>query len=221
MINICKGKENVSKMRLRKVANAQELLLKSKNYIPNPEEYKGTWEKVFDNSHEIHLEIGTGKGDFIIAKALAHPEINFIGMEKESSVLVRAVEKLGDKNIDNLRFLCYDAEKIREVFEREITTLYLNFSDPWPKNRHAKRRLTSPIFLSSYDSIFKGKKHIIQKTDNILLFAYSLEMLSKHGYTLEKVSLDLENSGIENYQTEYEKRFIEQGYKINYVEAIK
>ena len=208
-------------MRLRKVAGAQDILLKSKNFISNPEEYKGTWEKVFESPSEIHLEIGTGKGDFIIQKALAHPEINFIGMEKESSVLVRAIEKLENKDIPNLRFICYDAEKVREVFDKEITTLYLNFSDPWPKNRHAKRRLTSPSFLSSYDYIFTGNNHIIQKTDNILLFAYSLEMLSKHGYTLEKVSLDLENSGIENYQTEYEKRFIEQGYKINYVEAIK
>ena len=208
-------------MRLRKVANAHDLLLQSKNYMEHPEEQKGAWDSVFERKGEIHLEIGTGKGDFIIAKALAHPEINFIGMEKESSVLVRAIEKLGTQEIPNLRLICYDAEKICEVFDKEITTLYLNFSDPWPKNRHAKRRLTSPSFLDAYDCIFKGENHIIQKTDNILLFAYSLEMLSQHGYTLEKVSLDLENAGIENYQTEYEKRFIELGYKINYVEAKK
>lgn len=208
-------------MRLRKVANAKEILEENPMYIKNATAYKGKWQSAFDAIQEIHLEIGTGKGDFIISKAMAHPEINFIGMEKYESVLVRAIEKLGSKTLPNLRFICFDASNIQELFEREITTLYLNFSDPWPKKKHEKRRLTSPSFLDSYDSIFVRVAHIIQKTDNISLFAYSLEMFSKHGYTLEKVSLDLENESLENYQSEYEKRFIAQGYKINYVEAIK
>ena len=208
-------------MRLRKVANASDILKSCPLFIEDGSKKKGKWQSEFNNKNEIHLEIGTGKGDFIIASALANPNINYIGMEKENSVLVRAIEKVKDKEIPNLRFICYDASKIGDVFDHEITTLYLNFSDPWPKNKHEKRRLTSNSFLKSYEEIFLKKYHIKLKTDNINFFAYSLEQLSKHGYTLEKVSLNLEEEKIENYKTEYEKKFMELGYKINYVEAIK
>ena len=209
------------KMRLRKVKNAKEILQACPIYIEDAKKNKGKWDSVFPKKQSIHLEIGTGKGDFIIALALSYPEINFIGMEKESSVLVRAVEKIKDQNIPNLRFICEDASTIEELFEKEEENLYLNFSDPWPKKKHAKRRLTSNNFLTSYDKIFKREACIKLKTDNIEFFAYSLESLSKHGYTLEKVSLNLEEEDLRNYKTEYEKKFIELGKKINYVEALK
>ena len=160
-----------------------------------------------------------GKGDFIINMAIHYPDVNFIGIEKYESVLVRAIEKLEDKNLNNLKLIRYDATTIDKVFDKEIDTLYLNFSDPWPKYRHAKRRLTSPIFLKMYDKIFVDTKRIIQKTDNIGLFAYSLETLNNYGYTFNKVSLDLHNEDIFNIKTEYEKKFSDAGVKINYLNA--
>ena len=208
-------------MRLRKVKNALEMLEKSPYYIQNPFENKGHWQNVFPNKQPIHLEIGMGKGQFLIEMAKKYPEINFIGIEKYDSVLVRAIEKVQKEEIPNLFFLCVDAKEISNVFAKEITTIYLNFSDPWPKTRHAKRRLTSPDFLNFYDNIFVNKKEIIQKTDNPLLFTYSLEELSKHGYVLEKISLDLAKEKIANVKTEYEEKFTELGYPIYYVYAYK
>ena len=162
-----------------------------------------------------------GKGDFIINMAKSYPDINFIGMEKYESVMVRAIEKLDDIELTNLKLIRYDATTIDKVFDHEIDTLYLNFSDPWPKSRHAKRRLTSPIFLNLYDKIFESTNKIIQKTDNIHLFAYSLETLNNYGYTFNKVSLDLHNEDIPNIKTEYEKKFANLGIKINYLNAKK
>ena len=208
-------------MRLRNVKNAYEDLTKSSYFINNPKENKGKWKRIFQNENPIHLEIGMGKGQFLINMAKAYPHINFIGMEKFASVLIRAIKKVEEEELSNIRFICEDAKNIEDFFDKEITTLYLNFSDPWPKTRHAKRRLTSPEFLKSYDTIFLKDGHIIQKTDNILLFAYSLEQLSKHGYILEKVSLDLANTNIFNIKTEYEEKFSSLGYKIHYVEARK
>ena len=208
-------------MRLRNVKNAKEILLSSPYYIDKPCEKKGSWNTVFLKSAPIHLEVGCGKGQFLINMAKEHPNINFIGMEYQESVLVRAIQKLEDSNIPNLKFVCVHASLIHEVFDHEIETLYLNFSDPWPKSRHAKRRLTSPDFLREYDQIFKNEKIIIQKTDNIGLFAYSLENFSKHGYTLERVTLDLASTDIPNIKTEYEEKFMNLGYKINYVKAVK
>ena len=208
-------------MRLRNVKNAIEKLNDSCYFIKNPKDYYGKWQDFFKNNNPIHLEIGSGKGNFLINKAKENPNINFVGIEKFSSVLVRAIEKLTLENISNLAFLCIDAKEITNVFDHEIKLIYLNFSDPWPKKRHADRRLTSLNFLKLYDSIFVNEKHIIQKTDNIGLFAYSLEQLSKNGYILEKVSLDLANEDISNIKTEYEEKFTELGFKINYLEAIK
>ena len=208
-------------MRLRNVKNAYENLTKSSYFVKNPKENKEKWQEVFQNKNPIHLEIGMGKGQFLINMAKTYPNINFIGMEKFASVLVRAIKKIEEEQLTNIRFICEDAKNIEDFFDREITTLYLNFSDPWPKTRHAKRRLTSKEFLKCYDKIFLKDCHIIQKTDNILLFAYSLEELSKHGYIFEKISLDLANSTISNIQTEYEEKFSSLGYKINYVEARK
>ncbi len=208
-------------MRLRNVKNAYENLTKSSYFVKNPKENKEKWQEVFQNKNPIHLEIGMGKGQFLINMAKTYPNINFIGMEKFASVLVRAIKKIEEEQLTNIRFICEDAKNIEDFFDREITTLYLNFSDPWPKTRHAKRRLTSKEFLKCYDKIFLKDCHIIQKTDNILLFAYSLEELSKHGYIFEKISLDLANSTISNIKTEYEEKFSSLGYKINYVEARK
>ena len=162
-----------------------------------------------------------GKGDFIIGKCLLHPDINFIGIEKYESVMVRAIDKLKDMEVPNLRLIRFDATNIDSLFDHEISTLYLNFSDPWPKARHAKRRLTSPVFLKLYDSIFVGSPHIVQKTDNIGLFAYSIESLSNYGYTFDKVSLDIETADVEDVETEYEKKFKSLGVKINYLDAVK
>ena len=208
-------------MRLRNVKNAKEIVESSKYVINNPEEYKSKFKSIFKNDNNIHLEIGTGKGNFLIGMAKKYPNINFIGIEKYESVLVRAIEKIEIENLENIRFIRYDATYINNLFNKEIDTLYLNFSDPWPKARHAKRRLTSPYFLNLYDNIFSSSCKIIQKTDNINLFAYSLETLSNHGYVFERVSLDLHSEDIENIETEYETRFASQGTKINYLVAKK
>jgi len=208
-------------MRLRNVKNAVSIVENSKYVINNPEEYKGNFKSFFSNNNPIHLEIGMGKGDFIINMAKTYPNINFIGMEKYESVMVRAVEKLENLEINNLKLIRYDATTIDKVFDKEIDTLYLNFSDPWPKTRHAKRRLTSPIFLNLYDKIFFSTNKIIQKTDNIGLFAYSIETLNNYGYKFNKISLDLHNEEIPNIKTEYERKFSEAGIKINYLNAEK
>lgn len=204
----------VSFMRLRKVKNAKEQIESSNYVISNPEEYKGKFNKVFNNDNPIRIEIGMGKGTFIYNNALRYPDINFIGIEKFDSVLVRAVQKLENTNIPNLKLIRMDALDIDKVFEREIDTIYLNFSDPWPKNRHELRRLTSPVFLEKYDNVFKDKKTIIQKTDNRHLFEYSLVSLISYGYKLEKISLDLykeEELLKENIPTEYETKFALNG----------
>ena len=208
-------------MRLRRVKNALETVENSKYVINNPEEYKGKFNEVFNNDNPIYLEIGMGKGDFIIQNALNHPENNYIGVEKYESVQMRAVQKLEEYDLSNLKLIHIDAENLNDVFSKEIDTIFLNFSDPWPKKRHAKRRLTSSVFLKIYDFLFKGKPHIIQKTDNIGLFASSIVSLSEYGYTIHNCSLDLHSENIENYETEYEQRFSSKGQKINYLDAVK
>ena len=208
-------------MRLRNVKNAKNIVDNSKYVINNPEEYIGKYQTIFNNDNPINIEIGMGKGDFIIGMAKKYPNINFIGIEKYESVMVRAIEKLENIDLPNLKLIRMDAIEIDKVFNKEINTIYLNFSDPWPKKRHAKRRLTSEIFLRLYDQIFISTPHIIQKTDNIGLFASSLVSLSKYGYTLEEVSLDLKNESIDNVVTEYENKFMNLGTNINYLNAKK
>ena len=210
-------------MRLKHVKNAEERIKKGTYYIESPEEYKATWNKIFKNNNPIHLEIGMGKGDFIIEKAISNPNTNFIGLEKYDSVIVRAIEKSNELELTNLKLIRIDARKIEEVFDKEIDTIYLNFSDPWPKDRHAKRRLTSPNFLEKYDHIFKNKPHIIMKTDNAGLFNYSKESLSEYGYTINEITDDLYKSKYlnGNIPTEYEKKFVSKGIKINYLNAVK
>ena len=210
-------------MRLKHVKGAEEIIKKGAYYIENPEQYIGNWKNCFQNQNPIHIEIGMGKGDFIIENALKHPNINYIGIEKYDSVLVRAIQKSNDLILNNLKLIRIDANDIEKILKEEIDLIYLNFSDPWPKDRHAKRRLTSPIFLTKYDSIFKNKCHIIMKTDNTSLFNYSKEKIKEYGYKIIESTNDLYNSKQieENIQTEYEKKFVEKNIKINYLEAIK
>lgn len=208
-------------MRLRNVKNAREIVDNSSFVVHNPKEYKGKYNEVFGNNNPIELEIGMGKGNFIIDKAMKNPNINFIGVERYESVVCRALEKLDNTNLTNVKIICIDAFELDDVFDKEISTIYLNFSDPWPKKRHAKRRLTSHVFLPVYDLIFKDEKVIVQKTDNVGLFESSIVSLSTYGYTIEEISLDLASTGMENSLTEYEAKFMSQGIKINYLKARK
>lgn len=201
-------------MRLRNVKGASEVIERSLYVIKNYEEYKGKYNLVFSNNNPIHIEIGMGKGDFIINMAKKYPEINFIGIEKFDSVLVRAIEKL-EEDIPNLRFIRMDAISIENAFHKEIDTIYLNFSDPWPKNRHEHRRLTSIKFLNRYDDLFSKEKKIVMKTDNRKLFEFSVISFTNYGYKIEEISLDMYNDNIkDNVQTEYEKKFHEKGFPI-------
>jgi tRNA (guanine-N7-)-methyltransferase len=209
-------------LRLKHVKGANEVIEKGVYYIANPTDYKGVWRKVFKNDNPLYLEIGIGKGDFIIENALRYPNINFIGIEKYDSVIVRAIEKSNHLEINNLKIIRMDAKEIDNVFEKEIDLIYLNFSDPWPKDRHAKRRLTSPIFLELYEKIFKNTKHIIMKTDNNNLFEYSKDTLENCGYIINYLTRDLHNENDDsNIMTEYEKKFSSKGIKINKLDATK
>ena len=204
-------------MRLRNVPGARETIIENQFSIQEPEQKKGKWAEVFGNDHPIHIEVGMGKGQFIIEMARRNPEVNYIGIEKYSSVLVRAVEKLEDFEQDNLRLIRMDAENIEEVFDKdEVDRIYLNFSDPWPKDRHAKRRLTSRQFLERYHNILKEEGRVIFKTDNRPLFDFSLEEVKEAGWTLEKSTFDLHHSEyVEgNIMTEYEEKFVAKGNPI-------
>lgn len=202
-------------MRLKNVKNAKDIINNSKYIVLNPYDYKGKWNSLFKNNNPINIEIGMGKGNFIIKMAKKNKDINFIGIEMFDSVIVRAVQKLENEDIPNLKLIRLDANYIEDIFYKEINTIYLNFSDPWPKKRHAKRRLTSHLFLEKYDNIFKFKKEIIQKTDNINLFSYSISSLSTYEYTLDYVTLDLlSENDPDNVLTEYESKFNSKGVRI-------
>ena len=204
-------------MRLRNVPGARETIIENQFSIQQPEQMKGKWEEVFQNDHPIHIEVGMGKGQFIIEMARRNPEVNYIGIEKYSSVLVRAGEKLEDFEQDNLRLIRMDAENIEEVFSKaEVDRIYLNFSDPWPKDRHAKRRLTSTRFLERYDNILTPEGRVMFKTDNKDLFDFSLEQVEEAGWILENHTYDLHHSEYNegNVMTEYEEKFSAKGNPI-------
>ena len=202
-------------MRLKNVKNAKDIINNSKYIVLNPYDYKGKWNSLFKNNNPINIEIGMGKGNFIIKMAKKYKDINFIGIEMFDSVIVRSVQKLENEDIPNLKLIRLDANYIEDIFDKEINTIYLNFCDPWPKKRHEKRRLTSDVFLKKYDNIFKGKKEIIQKTDNINLFSYSLSSLSLYGYKFDYVTLDLlSENDLDNVLTEYESKFNSKGVRI-------
>ena len=208
-------------MRLRNVKNKEEIMNSSSLLVRDEAQYKGNWKSLFNNDNPIYIEIGMGKGDFIIGNALNNPNINYIGIEKYDSVMARAIEKIKD-DIPNLRLVRMDAKDIENVFYKEVDRVYLNFSDPWPKKRHAERRLTSNTFLKKYDSIFRNNMEIQMKTDNISLFEFSLVSLSNYGYVLKEVSLDLHSLQKEdNVMTEYERKFLSMGVRINYLAATK
>lgn len=172
---------------------------------------------MFNNDNNIEVEIGMGKGKFIIEKAIQNPNINYIGIEKYDSPLVSAVKKLEELEINNLKLICIDALGIEEVFDHEIDKIYLNFSDPWPKKRHAKRRLTSSIFLNKYENLFENEKHIEMKTDNDDLYNYSCESFIENGYDIVKTDTNY----LDTIRTEYEDKFISLGKNINYISVVK
>lgn len=206
-------------MRLRNVPGAREVMVENDYVFTEPEGMKGTWKEVFGNDHPLHIEIGMGKGRFISTLASLNPEINYVGIEKYSSVLLRAVEKQDELQLPNLRFIRMDAEAICDTFGKdEVDRIYLNFSDPWPKDRHAKRRLTSRQFLARYDQILKKEGRVEFKTDNKGLFDFSVEEVKEAGWNLDAVTYDLHNDAElneGNVMTEYEEKFSEMGNPIN------
>lgn len=206
-------------MRLRNVPGSREALAANAFVINEPKEYKGKWQQAFGNSNPIRIEIGMGKGRFIMELAAGNPGINYVGIEKYSSVLIRALEKQEEARLSNLLFIRMDAENIEEVFEPgEVDRIYLNFSDPWPKDRHAKRRLTSRQFLGRYDNILKKDGVVEFKTDNRLLFDFSLEEAGPAGWRIDALTYDLHNDSAMNegnIMTEYEERFSGLGTPIN------
>lgn len=207
-------------MRIRNVKNKEEILKNSKYLVDNPTEYIGKWSSLFGNDNPIYIEIGMGKGKFIRENALMYKDINFIGIERQDSVLAKSLQGIGDLEIPNLLIVRMNALTIDEVFSKEIDRVYLNFSDPWPKKRHHLRRLTSRIFLDKYDGIFKNTKNIYLRTDNRDLFAYSIETLSNHDYFLHNVTFDLHNTtDKELITTEYEDKFSKENMPIYSLEA--
>ena len=193
----------------------------SKYYVSNPTKYKGKWSDFFGNKNPIHLELGTGRGEFIIQMAKKYPEYNFIGLELNESQIATAAKKLERENIKNLKLIKDDARNIVSIFGKEIDTIYLTFSEPWPKKRDEKNRFTHESYLKLYDRIFKKDKHIILKTDNKGLFAYSLETLSQYWYVFDTVSLDLHNDErcIPNIMTDFEMQYFKEKRPIYYLDA--
>lgn len=211
-------------MRHRNVKGAYEKLELHPKVVHNPESYKGKWKSLFNNEHPIYIEIGMGKGQFLINHAKLYKDRNYIGFEKFSAVLAKGLEKIDEeKNLDNVYVIREDAENILDFFgEDELDGLYLNFSDPWPKDRHAKRRLTHANFLEKYMKVLKKGSSIILKTDNLKLFEFSVEQMKMMGLDIVELTDDLYNSPYveTNIATEYEDKFVAQGLKINRVHAI-
>ncbi|EMF0318127.1 TPA: tRNA (guanosine(46)-N7)-methyltransferase TrmB [Enterococcus faecium] len=209
-------------MRVRNRPGAAEMLAAHPNFvISDPTLWKGKWNELFENDHPIHIEIGMGKGQFITGMAKAHPEINYIGVEMQVSVVSIALDKLIEQPLPNLKLLHVDGSALTEYFaDSEVDQIYLNFSDPWPKKRHEKRRLTYKTFLAVDEQILRPNGEIHFKTDNQGLFEYSLASFSQYGMILKQVWLDLHQSQFEgNIMTEYEEKFSSKGQRIYRVEA--
>ena len=205
-------------MRLRNITGSREMIAESRFVVHEPQEYKGRWRELFGNDHPLRIEIGMGKGRFIMDLARMHPEINYVGIEKYSSVLLRGIQKMETDPLPNLYFIRMEAEEIADVFDREeVERIYLNFSDPWPKDRHAKRRLPSREFLKRYDEILVRDGVIEFKTDNKDLFRFALEELEPAGWRLLQMTEDLhhdEKMLVGNVMTEYEEKFSALGNPI-------
>lgn len=205
-------------MRLRNISGSREVIAQSNLVVQDPFSQKGKWQEQFGNKNPIHIEIGMGKGKFLHEMAARNPEINYIGIEKYSSVLLRAIQKMEQEPLNNLLFIRMDAEDIEEVFDRqEIDKIYLNFSDPWPKDRHAKRRLPSREFLKRYDSFLKKDGTLEFKTDNRALFDFAVEELPFAGWEATDITYDLHHNdkmAEGNVMTEYEEKFSAMGNPI-------
>lgn len=209
-------------MRLRNIPGADEVIQEHPIAIKNEREQKGHWDRVFGNTNPIHIEIGMGKGQFLLTLAKQNPEINYIGIERYSSVLLRALEKFDTaeySDLKNIRFICMNAFDLPEVFELgEVAKIYLNFSDPWPKARHARRRLTSTQFFEQYDKVLAQDGVVEFKTDNRPLFDFSLEQVEEAGWKLLAHTYDLhhdESMNAGNVMTEYEEKFSSMGNPIH------
>ena len=208
-------------MEYNVIKNADKILSDCPYFINNPYKYKNKWHDLFNNHNKIYLELGTGRGDFIINMAKQYPNINFIAVELNSSQLATASLKIKKEKLSNLKLINDDARNITKIFGKEIDTIYLTFSEPWPKKRDEKNRFTHESYLKLYDQIFKKDKHIILKTDNKGLFAYSLESLSNYWYIFDIVSLDLHNDerNISNIMTDFEKQYYKEKRPIYYLDA--
>lgn len=208
-------------MRLRNIPGSKEVIADSNFVIQNPEEHRGNWRAVFGNDQPVHIEVGMGKGRFVMDMARLHPKVNYIGIEMYDSVLLRAVQKREqlEMPLENLYFLRMDARNLPEIFaEGEVDRIYLNFSDPWPKDRHAKRRLTSVQFLERYEEILTPGGRVEFKTDNRGLFDFSLEQAPLAGWKIEAKTYDLHHDAAlceGNVMTEYEEKFSSQGNPIH------
>ena len=206
-------------MRLRNIPGSREVIAASGWCVQEPERAKGGWKHIWGNGNPIHIEVGMGKGQFLMRLARENPEINYIGIEKYSSVLLRALQKLEEEPLENVRFIRMDAEELCQVFGRgEVSRIYLNFSDPWPKDRHAKRRLTSRQFFTRYHEILAADGRVEFKTDNAALFDFSLEEVPAAGWRLDGFTRDLHHDPVMNagnIMTEYEERFSALGNPIH------
>ncbi len=211
-------------MRLRHIRDAEEKIADSPYVVQEPQKEKGAWTERFKKEDPIEIEVGMGKGRFIMELASSHPDKNYIGIERYSSVLLRALEKREQTQLSNIWFLCVDAGELAEIFaEGEVSKIYLNFSDPWPKDRHAKRRLTSPRFMVVYDQILAADGSVEFKTDNEALFRYSLESIASCGWRICRHTFDLHHSDMAegNVMTEYEAKFAAEGKKICKLIAVR
>ena len=205
-------------MRLRNITGARDVIAESEYVVQEPTEYKGRWKDLFEKKGELHVEVGMGKGKFLNEMARRNPHINYIGIEMYSSVLLRALQKMELDPLPNLKFLCIDARILPDVFEKgEVDHIYLNFSDPWPKDRHAKRRLPSRQFLERFDQILKADGRISFKTDNRDLFDFAVEELEPASWKAEVITYDLHADEVlceGNVMTEYEEKFSSKGNPI-------
>ena len=215
-------------MRLRNIPRAESVLEACKEVVKNPESLCGHWNQEFQNERPLHIEIGMGKGQFLLTLAAENPQINYVGIERYSSVLLRAVEKFQELEAEgkapaNIRFICMDANDLPTVFApAEVSRIYLNFSDPWPPNRQRKRRLTWRAYLEVYDEILRQQGDLCFKTDNQRFFEWSLQEICQFGWLLQNISLDLHNSDFEgNVMTEYEAKFSAQGKPICKLVAVR
>lgn len=206
-------------MRLRNIPGADEAVASSPYCIQNPAQYRGQWKQFLQSDAPIHIEIGMGKGRFLMNMAANHPDIQYIGIERYTSVLLRAVQKMDELQLPNVHFLCEDAKNLPDIFApSEVSRIYLNFSDPWPKDRHAKRRLTSHEFLERYDRFLAPDGSLEFKTDNQDLFTFSLEEIdASERWHIDASTRDLHHDdqmNADNIMTEYEEKFSSLGHPI-------